>query len=64
MGEREVIITEADDKRGVWADKWLGGIWGVTTSHSLLCHWLCKTQQYNRGMETQEYPEWTVEGIN
>ena len=42
MGEREVIIIEAEDKRGIWADKWLGGRWGVTIYFSLLCRLFVK----------------------
>ena len=51
MGEREVIIIEAEDKRGIWADKWLGGRWGVTIYFSLLCSLFVKhpTVQYRDG---------------
>ena len=50
---------------------WLGGRWGVTLYFSLLLSFLVQAASGDvgdcpdvRGTETQEYPEWTVEGIN
>ena len=63
-------LQEAED--GIW-DRvgWSGGRWGVTLYFLSIvkfsfagCIRRCGGLPDVRGMETQEYPEWTVEGIN
>ena len=64
-------LQEADDGMGDGVG-WLGGIWGVTIYSYLLFNYLVQAESggvvncpdLSRGMETQQYPEWTVEGIN
>ena len=61
-----------EDENGIW-DRvgWLGGRWGVTLYFLSIVKFFVQSASGGvrdcpdvRGMETQEYPEWTVEGIN
>ena len=44
--------------------RWLGGRWDVTLYFLSIVNFSCVGRIRRHGMETQEYPEWTVEGIN
>ena len=60
-------LQEAEDRMGDGVG-WLGGRWGVTLYFLAIVRFFCAGYIRRRGdcpdvrgMETQEYPEWTVQ---
>ena len=65
-------LQEAEDGMGDGVG-WLGGRWGVTLYFLYIVKFSCVgcirrrgglPRSFKGGMETQEYPEWTIEVIN